>query len=89
MQTKAKEGGIAGYSVKALLFTAVGVTLLTVYVAILIYGENSLSVLTQLKEKKVALQEEAKALKEKNQKLQKSYFEFKQLVPPELPDGAL
>jgi cell division protein FtsB len=50
-------------------------------VGILIYGENSLTVLNQLKEKKQGLLEEGKALKNENQKLQKEYFELIQLEP--------
>jgi len=52
-----------------------------IYVGILIYGENSLTVLNQLKEKKQRLLEEGKTLKSENQRLQKEYFELKQLEP--------
>jgi cell division protein FtsB len=85
----AKEEGIAGFSLKALVVTAVGILLFGIYVGILIYGENSLTVLNQLQEKKVKLRIEGKALKNENQKLQKAYFEFKQLVPKQMEDGAL
>jgi len=74
---------IAGLSIKALLVTAIGILLFGVYVGILIYGENSLTVLNQLKEKKQGLFEEGKALKNENQRLQKEYFELKQLEPKE------
>ena len=47
------------------------------------YGENSLTVLNQLKEKKESLSLEDKALKVENQRLQKEYFELKQLEPKE------
>jgi chaperonin cofactor prefoldin len=50
---------------------------------ILLYGENSLSVLTQLKEKKATLLKEEQALKQQNQKLQKRFFVLKQLEPKE------
>jgi len=50
---------------------------------VLIYGENSLTVLNQLKEKKQSLSQEEKALKVENQRLQKVYFELKQLEPKE------
>jgi len=75
--------GIAGLSIKALLVTAIGILLFGIYVGILIYGENSLTVLNQLKEKKQGLFEEGKALKNENQRLQKEYFELKQLEPKE------
>jgi cell division protein FtsB len=89
MHTLPNDEGIAGFSIKALLLTALGILLFGIYVGILIYGENSLTVLNQLKEKKAKLKAEGKALKSANQKLQKSYFEFKQLVPKQLEDGAL
>ncbi len=74
---------IAGLSLKTLLVTAILILLFGIYVGILIYGENSLTVLTQLKETKQGLLEEGKALKSENQKLQKEYFELKQLAPKE------
>jgi len=84
-----KEEGIAGFSLKALIITALGILLFGIYVGILIYGENSLTVLNQLQDKKVKLEAEAIALKNENQKLQKDYFEFKQLIPKQMEDGAL
>ena len=78
-----KEGGIAGLSLKALLVTVIGILLFGVYVGVLIYGENSLTVLNQLKEKKQGLSLEEKILKVENQRLQKEYFELKQLEPKE------
>jgi len=74
---------IAGLSIKALLVTAIGILLFGIYVGILIYGENSLIVLNQLKEKKHGLTQERKSLKNENQRLQKEYFELKQLEPKE------
>jgi hypothetical protein len=74
---------IAGLSLKALLVTAIGILLFGIYVGILIYGENSLTVLNHLKEKKQSLKQEEKALKIENQRLQKEYFELKQLEPKE------
>lgn len=78
-----KEGGIAGLSLKALLVTVIGILLFGIYVGVLIYGENSLTVLNQLKEKKQGLSLEEKILKVENQRLQKEYFELKQLEPKE------
>ena len=74
---------IAGLSLKAILVTVIGILLFGIYVGILIYGENSLTVLNHLKEKKKILQQEEKSLKAKNQSLQKELFELKQLEPKE------
>lgn len=76
-------GTVAGLSIKAFLVTTIGILLFGIYVGILIYGENSLTVLNQLKEKKQGLIEEGKALKDENKRLQKEYFELKQLEPKE------
>jgi len=74
---------IAGLSLKTLLVTAIGILLFGIYLGILIYGENSLTVLNQLKEKKQGLIQEERVLKIENQKLQKEFFELKQLEPKE------
>ena len=78
-----KAGDIAGLSIKTFLIGLIGILLFGIYLGILIYGENSLMVLNQLKEKKEALIQEKKALKAENKKLQKEYFELKQLEPSE------
>jgi len=78
-----KVEAIAGLSLKALLVTVIGILLFGIYVGILIYGENSLTVLNHLQEKKQVLIQEEKALKTENQRLQKEYFELKQLEPKE------
>ncbi|WP_084721990.1 hypothetical protein [Sulfurovum lithotrophicum] len=74
---------IAGLSLKAILITLIGLLLFGIYVGILIYGENSLTVLNHLNEKKEMLRQEEKSLKAENQKLQKALFELKQLEPKE------
>lgn len=74
---------LAGLSLRTLLLATIGILLFGIYVGILIYGENSLTVLQQLKEKKRTLKQEAQILKAENQKLQKEYFELKQLEPKE------
>ena len=76
-------GGLAGLSFQTLLLTTAAILLFGIYVGVLMYGENSLTVLLHLQEKKSALQEEARMLKSQNQKLQKEYFELKQLEPKE------
>jgi hypothetical protein len=78
-----KAGAIAGLSLKTLLVTTIGILLFGIYVGILIFGENSLTVLNQLKEKKQGLLQEKKVLKSENQRLQKEFFELKQLEPKE------
>ncbi|MBD3789236.1 MAG: hypothetical protein IE885_02525 [Campylobacterales bacterium] len=83
MMPTQKVGEIAGLSLKTLLITAIGILLFGIYLGILIYGENSLTVLNNLKGKKEGLIREEKNLKYENQKLQKEYFELKQLEPKE------
>ena len=78
-----KVEAIAGLSLKTILITAIGILLFGIYIGILIYGENSLTVLNSLKEKKEMLKQEEKHLKAENQKLQKELFELKQLEPKE------
>jgi len=70
-------------SLKTILITLIGILLFGVYMGILLYGENSLSVLSQLRDKKESLLNQEKVLKLQNQKLQKKYFELKQLEPKE------
>jgi cell division protein FtsB len=76
-------GRVAGLSLQTLLLTTIAILLFGIYVGVLMYGENSLTVLLHLQEKKSALHEEARMLKSQNQKLQKEYFELKQLEPKE------
>jgi len=78
-----KAGEIAGLSIKTLLITLIGILLFGIYLGILIYGENSLTVLNHLQNKKKSLMRQEKALKSENQRLQKEYFELKQLEPSE------
>jgi len=78
-----EEEGIAGFSLKTFLVTALGILLFGIYVGVLMYGENSLSVWNRLKENKQQLIDEKRQLKEKNQRLQKEFFELKQLEPKE------
>ncbi len=78
-----KVEAIAGLSLKAFLVTIIGILLFGIYMGVLIYGENSLTVLTHVKEKKQSLMQKEKILKIENQRLQKEYFELKQLEPKE------
>jgi len=74
-----REEGIAGFSLKTLLTTMLGILLFGIYVGVLMYGENSITVLNALKEKQEYLEQEKIAIKAENQKLQKIFFELKQL----------
>ena len=81
MSDTQKAEALAGLSLKTLLVALIGILVFGIYVGILIYGENSLTVLNQLKDKKQGLLLHGKALKIENQRLQKEFFELKQLEP--------
>ncbi len=68
-----------GFSLKSMLIILVGMLLFVWYVHALLFGPNSLSVLTQIKKDKDRLLSSSHALKLSNQKLQKKYFELIQL----------
>ncbi len=57
--------------------------LLANHVANLLFGKNSLEVFTTLNKKKYFLKEEIKRLQQDNARLQKEYFELKNLEPEE------
>ena len=81
--TRDKEERVADFSLKTLLVTTIGILLFGIYVGVLMDGENSLTVLNQLKEKKQSLIAEERVLKVENQRLQKVYVELKHLEPKE------
>jgi len=58
----------------------IGVLVLGTYIGVLIFGENSLTVLNRLQKEQQSLKDERKQLQSSNQKLQKDYFELKQLT---------
>jgi len=70
-------------SLKTILLTLIGILLFGVYMGVLLSGETSLSVLSQLRSKKENLLKEEQRLKQQNQKLQKRFFVLKQLEPKE------
>jgi hypothetical protein len=76
-------GRTTGISLGSVFVTMAIILLLGVYVGILIYGDNSIMALENLKSEKNRLTLEAKKLKSENQKLQKEYFELKNLEPNE------
>lgn len=71
----------AGTSLKRFLVKIIALLLFGTYISILIYGENSWSVLKGLQEEKNSLSQQERILKVQNQILQKEYFELKQLEP--------
>jgi len=79
MAKKQTIGEVAGLSLKTILITFVGILLFIMYIGVLFYGENSLIVLNQLTERKEHLVSKEIILKQENQKLQKEFFELKQL----------
>lgn len=63
---------------------SIAITLfLSYHVANLLFGNNSLTVYDSLKEKKAFLKAEIHRLQTNNAKLQKEYFELKNLEPEE------
>jgi cell division protein FtsB len=72
-------GSILGLSIQVIALTATVIILFGIYLGILVYGDNSLTVLSDLKQSKRSLLEEANELKNENQRLQKEFFELKQL----------
>jgi len=67
---------IIGLSFKIFILTAIVVTSLGIYVANLLFGNHSLSVLDDLKSEKKSLQVEIEVLKKENAKLHKEYLEW-------------
>jgi len=67
---------IIGLSFKIFILTAFVVTSLGIYVANLLFGNHSLSVLADLQSEKKSLQIEIEVLKKENAKLHKEYLEW-------------
>ncbi len=63
----------------AIAFAAV--VALGIYVGVLLFGPNSLTVLLGLEEQRSIYESHIRSLKAKNAALQKEYFELKQLEP--------
>jgi len=79
MASTKRARSLAGLSIRTVFFTTFGILLFGIYFGILLNGENSLTVLNQLTDKKKQLIQDNKVLKKKNQELQKEFFELKQL----------
>jgi cell division protein FtsB len=69
----------AGISIKYIISSFVIVLLLGIYIANIFFGTNSIYTLVELREKKFVLQTKVHQLKQTNKRLQKNYFELKQL----------
>jgi len=78
-----EEEDIARFSLKTILVTLIGILMFISYINVLRHGENSLSVLNILTQKKEMLLNEQKLLKKENQRLQKEFFQLKQLEAKE------
>ncbi|HHD82054.1 MAG TPA: hypothetical protein ENK82_01715 [Campylobacterales bacterium] len=68
---------LLGLSLKVFLMTAILVMLLGIYIANLLFGDNSLKVLEGLKHEKTVLTQQIEVLKEENTKLHKEYLEWR------------
>ena len=71
-----KKGTNYIYLIKVFLITLIGILLFGLYLHIVLYGENSLTVLSELRDKKVSLNKEAERLKLENGKMQKELFQL-------------
>ncbi len=68
-----------GLPTKIFLLLVTSVILIGVYIGVILYGKNSIKVLLGLQTYEVYLKEEIRHLKQENAKLQKEYFELKEL----------
>jgi len=69
-----------GFSVRSILLIIVGIVLFSLYVSVLLFGENSLTVLENVQKEKRDLLAQKSRLRHENQKLQKEYFELLQIT---------
>jgi cell division protein FtsB len=67
---------LLGLSFKVFILTAIGVTILGIYVANLLFGNHSLRVLQNLQKEKQHLEVKIETLKKENAKLHKEYLEW-------------
>ncbi len=68
-----------GLRTKTFLLLATFVILMGIYIGVILYGKNSVNVLLQLQTYESYLHDEIKKLKHENAKLQKEYFELKEI----------
>jgi len=69
-----------GFSLRSILLILLGILLFSLYVGVLLFGENSLTVLESVEKEKQELLAEKSRLRHENQKLQKEYFELLQIT---------
>ncbi len=69
-----------GFSLRSILLILLGIGLFGLYVGVLLFGENSLSVLQNVEKEKRSLLAEKSRLQTENQRLQKQYFELLQIT---------
>ena len=68
-----------GLSYKTFLALVSVVILMGIYIGVILYGKNSVNVLLNLQTYEMSLKEEIEQLKNENAKLQKEYFELKEI----------
>lgn len=70
-----------GFKAKKFAIAFVAVIIIALYLGNLLFGNASLEVLLQLEKYETHLKDEIVRLKQENAKLQKEYFELKELEP--------
>jgi len=70
-----------GLPIKRLLIALAAVVALGIHMGMLLFGPNSLTILLGLEEQHAAYEKHIRYLKDQNARLQKEYFELKQLEP--------
>ena len=68
-----------GLSLKTFLLLTTFVILMGIYIGIILYGTNSVNILLKLQTYESYLEDEIQTLKQENAKLQKEYFELKEI----------
>ncbi len=68
-----------GLSTKTFLLLVTFVILMGIYIGVILYGKNSINVLLGLQTYESYLKDEIHQLKQENAKLQKEYFELKEI----------
>jgi len=68
-----------GLSTKTFLLLVTFVILMGIYIGVILYGKNSINVLLGLQTYESYLKDEIHHLKQENAKLQKEYFELKEI----------
>ena len=72
---------LANFSIGKIIVIVMSIICFAIYTGNLLFGDNSLEVLLNLEIEKDFLSKEVEILKQDNAKLQKSYFELKELEP--------